>query len=354
MRILRRYIGATVINTILIVVLVLIAVEIFIEFTGEFSDMGTGNYGLPQVLLCVAMRLPADIYQFFPMAGLVGSLMGLGLLASHSELVIMRASGVSLIKITWAVIKAAFLTMLVAIVLGEVIAPFLQHSATSFKAQAMSHGQALHTQHGIWIRNGGDFLYVDTTLPNGQLKDVTRYQFDDNHHLRSASYAKQAVYDQGKWIFNNVAESVFLGNRIISKHYDNEEWKLTFNPRLLNLIDMDNDQRSLPQLYSYIKYLQSSDLQANEYEFDFWQRVFQPAAILVMILLSVPFIFGPLRTVTMGLRILAGTVTGFTFYILNQCIGLLSTVYQLSPLATASLPTILVAILGFILLLRVK
>jgi len=354
MRILRRYIGTTVINTILIVVLVLIAVEIFIEFTGEFSDMGTGNYGLPQVLLCVAMRLPADIYQFFPMAGLIGSLMGLGLLASHSELVIMRASGVSLIKITWAVIKAAFLIMLVAILLGEVVAPFLQHSATSFKAQAMSRGQALHTQHGIWIRNGRDFIYIDTTLQNGQLKDVTRYQFDDKRHLRSASYAKQAVYDHDKWVFNNVAESVFLGNRIISKHYDNEEWQLAFNPRLLNLIGIDNDQRSLPQLYSYIKYLRSSNLQANEYEFDFWQRVFQPVAILVMILLSVSFIFGPLRTVTMGLRILAGTVAGFTFYILNQCIGLLSTVYQLSPLATASLPTILVAILGFVLLLRVK
>ncbi|KPJ67562.1 MAG: hypothetical protein AMJ43_04770 [Coxiella sp. DG_40] len=354
MKILRRYIGTTVINTILIVVLVLIAVEIFIEFTGEFSDMGIGNYGLPQVLLCVAMRLPADIYQFFPMAGLIGSLMGLGLLASHSELIAMRASGVSLTRITWAVIKAAFLAMLVAILLGEVVAPFLQHSATSFKAQAMSRGQALHTQHGIWIRNDQDFMYIDTTLPNGQIRDITRYQFDDNYHLHSASYAKQAVYDHGKWVFSDVAESVFLGNKIISKHYDNEEWKLAFNPRLLSLIDMDNDQRSLPQLYSYIKYLQNSDLQFNEYEFDFWQRIFQPVAILVMILLSVPFIFGPLRTVTMGLRILAGTVTGFTFYILNQCIGLLCTVYQLSPLATASLPTVLIAILGFILLLRAR
>lgn len=354
MRILRRYIGSTVINTILIVILVLVAVEIFIEFTGEFSDMGTGNYGLPQVLLCVAMRLPADIYQFFPMAGLIGSLMGLGLLASHSELIAMRAGGVSLVKITWAVIKAAFLAMLIAILLGEVIAPFLQHTAITFKAQAMSHGQALRTQHGTWIRNGRDFIYVGTTLPNGQLQDITRYQFNDNRHLHSASYAKQGVYDHGKWIFSNVAESLFLDNRIISKHYDNEEWELTFNPHLLSLINVDNDQRSLPQLYSYIKYLRNSDLQSNEYEFDFWQRVFQPVAILVMILLSVPFIFGPLRTVTMGLRILAGTVTGFTFYILNQCIGLLSTVYQLSPLATASLPTILVAILGFILLLRIK
>ncbi|MCK4608570.1 MAG: LptF/LptG family permease, partial [Gammaproteobacteria bacterium] len=104
MKLLRRYIGTTVIGTILMVVLVIISLEMFINFTSEFSDMGTGNYGLMRVIIYVFMCLPGAIYQFFPMAGLLGSLIGLGLMASRSELIVMRAAGVSLVQITGSVI----------------------------------------------------------------------------------------------------------------------------------------------------------------------------------------------------------------------------------------------------------
>ena len=100
--------------------------------------------------------------------------------------------------------------------------------------------------------------------------------------------------------------------------------------------------------------MRGSGLQANRYEFDFWQRVLQPLATLVMILLSIPFIFGPLRTVTMGVRILAGITTGSLFYLVNQFIEPISTVYQLPPLIVASVPIVLVAILGMVLIYRVK
>ncbi len=117
---------------------------------------------------------------------------------------------------------------------------------------------------------------------------------------------------------------------------------------------IDSGERSIPQLYSYIKYLHYSGLRANKYEFLFWQRVFQPLATLVMILLAIPFIFGPLRTVPMGLRIIAGAVTGLGFYIINQFTGPIAVVYQLSPLVVAIMPTLLVTALGIVLLLRAK
>lgn len=354
MKILQRYIGTTVITTILTVVLVLTSLELFIEFTNEFSDMGTGSYGLLQVLVYVGMRLPADIYQFFPMAGLLGSLIGLGLLASRSELIVMRASGVSIIKITWAVIKAAFLIMIVAIFLGEVVGPFAQHAATSYKTKVMTSGQAIYTKHGTWMRDGQDFIHIGNIIGEEKLQNITRFQFDDKRNLRTTSFAKQGVYKHHKWIFKNISESIFTKNKVTNKYYAEQRWKLKFNARLLSLVNLNTDQRSLPQLYSYIRYLRGSGLQANRYEFDFWQRVLQPLATLVMILLSIPFIFGPLRTVTMGVRILAGITTGSLFYLVNQFIEPISTVYQLPPLIVASVPIVLVAILGMVLIYRVK
>jgi len=353
MKILSRYIGSTVIISILMVILVLISLEIFIEFTGEFSDMGTGNYGLLQVLICVFMHLPGDIYRFFPMAGLIGCLMGLGWLAQHSELIVMRAAGVSLVRITGAVICAAFLITLVAVLLGEVVAPTAQHTATIYKAAAMSSGQEYQTQQGIWVRDGHDYIHIDSALSKGRLQAITRYHFN-NHNLASISFAREAKYQDHGWVFQDISETKFLNNKVISNHYAKQKWQLTFNPRLLGLINIDSDQRSIPQLYVYIKYLHGSGLQANRYEFDFWQRIFQPLATLVMILLAVPFIFGPLRTVPMGLRILAGIAVGASFYMVNQFIAPISIVYQLSPLIVASMPTIVVAGLGFVLLLRTR
>ena len=354
MKILNRYISINIISAILLVVLVLISLEVFISFSGEFASMGTGNYGLPQAILYVLMTLPAGIYQFFPIAGLLGSLIGLGILASRSELIIMRAAGVSVIKITWIVLKAAFLIMLLAVLLGEVVGPALQHKATTYKNAAMNQDQAFHTTQGIWLRKGDDFIKIAALLPGHQLKNTTRYHFDAKHNLISSSTAKIGFYHHHHWIFQDVTVSQFHQDSITNTHYDQQEWDLKFKPKVLGILKISSNERSLPQLYSYIRYLHYSGLQTNKSEFLFWQRIFQPLAMLVMILLAIPFIFGPLRTVTMGLRILAGAVTGLAFFIINQFLEPVTTVFQLPPMAVAILPTLLVAILGIVLLLRTK
>lgn len=352
MKILRRYISTNIISIIVLIIFVLLSVEIFIIFSQELSDIGTGNYNIPHATLYVLMLLPAGIYQFIPIAGLLGSLIGLGVLASRSELIIMRASGVSVVKITLIVLQAACLVMIFAVLLGEVAGPVLQRHATTYKNDAMNQGQAFHTSRGIWLRKGNDFIKIAAVLPGEQLKNVTRYQFDDNNNLIAASTAKTGFYKHRSWVFQDVTTSHFGNNQVTTTHSDQEDWDLKFKPKVLGIIKIDSDERSIPQLHSYIKYLHYSGLDASKSEFLFWQRIFQPLATLVMILLAIPFIFGPLRTVTMGMRIIAGAVTGLAYFIINQFLGPITTVFHLPPMLVALLPTLLVAALGTGLLLR--
>ena len=353
MKILARYLATNIITTILMVILVLIGVEILIQLSQEFPDIGSGNYNLFHAVVYVFMLLPIAIYQFFPMAGLLGCLIGLGLLASRSELIVMRAAGVSITRITATVLMAALAIMLLALFLGEVIGPSLQRTATEYKASAISGGQAIRTIHGTWLRHNNNFIHIESILPHGKLKNVSRYQFDDQHNLLATSHAQEGVYSQQhKWLFKNIVTSKFTPNKITSHHYVQQQWQLKINPHLLGLINVDTDERSLPQLHAYIKYLQHSGFKTIQYDFIFWQRLLQPIATLVMILLAIPFIFGPLRTVPMGLRILTGTIIGLAFFILNQFAGPMSMVYAVPPIIAASLPTILMAILGGIILAR--
>ncbi|MFA6409634.1 MAG: LPS export ABC transporter permease LptG [Gammaproteobacteria bacterium] len=353
--VLERYIGKTIIGTILIVILVLAGVEIFIEFTHEFPDIGTGSYGWLQVLRYVPLMLPEDIYHLFPMAGLLGSLIGLGLLSSNSELVVMRASGMSLLQVTQAVLKAALLLTLFMLLVGEVLGPIAQHHAMENKATAISGGQTLLTTQGVWVHNQDNFIHIDTVLPDGHWKAVLRYQVNSDKRLSTVSFADEGFYDdQQKWIFKNVKETRFKDDKTEVENFPEQTWNLTLSPRLLGVVTIDAEQKSLFQLYNYISDRKKLGLNVDRYKFTFWQRALEPLAILVMIFLSVPFIFGFLRYQTMGLRIVTGTAFGFSFYVLNQFIGPFTMLYRMPAFFAALLPILIFAGLGYALLRRVK
>lgn len=346
MKIITKYLGITIITYILLVMLLLFGLLAFIEFTREFSNIGTGYYGLLQVLTYVSLMLPSGVYLFFPMAGLLGCVIALGLLASHSELIVMRAAGVSLVDVTVAIAKAAMILIVVMLVIGEVLAPIAQKIAMRRRTAAMSGGQTLLTVQGTWVRSGNNYVHIDLVSSNRELFGVTRYEFDDNHKLKTASFAESGVHQDGKWKFKNIVQTIFTDEKTTSATFPQQEWELTLSRRLISMAHLDPDQESLPQLYSYIKHRRRSGLNTESYEFIFWQRVFAPFATLIMILLAVPFVFGPLRSTTMGLRMLVGVMIGFGFYILNQFVGSMSAVYQIPPILAAMLPTMLFAIIG--------
>ena len=306
-------------------------------------------------MLYILMRLPTDIYQLFPMAGLLGSLMGLGLLASRSELIVMRAAGISLINIARMVLVAAGITLIIAIIFGEIIAPIGMRVAEKYKADAISKGQTLHTDKGTWVRSQQDFIHIGGSSGQGQLKNITRYQFDASNKLIAVSFAKVAEYKNNSWVFNDVEETKINNDlQITTAQHKTQNWLLSIEPKLLGTTEIETNQKTLPQLFSYINYLHKNNLNADRYEFVMWQRFFQPLAALVMILLAVPIIFGPLRSVTMGLRMLIGAIVGIGFYMLNLFAGPIGMVFEFPILPAVCLPTILVFGLGVLLLVRAK
>lgn len=356
MQILTKYLGKTVIGTITLVIFALLSLEIFIELTREFPDLGTGFYGLLQMFAYIPMLLPSDIYHLFPMAGMLGCLIGLGILASHSELIVMRTAGMSLGDITITVLKAALLITIFMTILGEVIAPKLQYIGDRYKMEALNSKQALLTNSGVWIRNNKDFIHIEKVLPKGQMENITRYVFDDQNRLIATSFAKNANFDKtsNQWIFQNIDQTNLFDKSTTSSHFVQQNWNLSLKPKLLGLGSFDSEQKSLIELKNYINFRKQSGLDTSQYEFTFWQRVFQPLATLVMIIIAVPFIFGPLRTATMGLRIVAGALVGFSFHIINQFVGPMSMVWDFPPIIAAVLPSMLFALFGCILIIRAK
>ncbi len=354
MKIINRYIVATLIKSTLVVLIVLLGMDIFIQFLNEMDDIGQGNYTVLAALSVAMLRMPQSAYQFFPMAGLIGSLMGLGTLASNSELIVMRSAGIATSKIISYVILAAVLIMGIVTILGEGIAPYSLALADQRKALAISEGQAISTNQGAWIRYQNNFIHVDRVLSHTHLQGIRWYTLK-GQQIVTIGVAGAAVYNNQRWQLSDVNETIFNGMQqtqaINKKHM---LWDMQLNPKVLKLASNSPDEMSLLQLSRYIHYRQQNNLQASQYDLNFWQRLLQPAATLVMIFLAVPFIFGPLRSVPMGLRILAGIGMGLLFYFSNQLFGPFSMVYQLPPFLAAIIPIIVFATIGFLLMWRAK
>lgn len=352
--IIHRYIAKTVLMTTLLVMAVVTGLAFIFGVLGELKDIGVGDYGFIQAIIHAVLHLPYNVYQFFPMLALVGALIGLGMLASNRELMVMRASGISVYKVVAAVMSAALVLIIVTGLMGECIAPRANFLADKRKDSEQNNGQAVATTTGVWIHEGTNFLHIEKVIGLEHLEGVTRYEFNSHHQLLTTYYAKHLDYDHDQWHLRNAVKTTFMNDHTVSQQFAKGTWNLTLNPNLLNVGIVSPEQMTLVGLEKYSKHLVENKSQAANFQFEFWKRLFQPLMVLVMIILAIPFVFGSPRSVTMGWRILFGVLVGFTFYILNSLFGQLSVVFQMSPFISALLPTLLFGGVGGVLLLRVR
>ncbi|MFT3741797.1 MAG: LPS export ABC transporter permease LptG [Gammaproteobacteria bacterium] len=350
MRILKKYISQAVISTTIMVMLVIVALQIFITFLGELHSIGWGHYGVKQAFVYMLLSLPQSVYPLFPAGALIGCLIGLGRLASQSELVVMRAAGVSKLQITLAVGRAAVIMLIFMTLLGEWLAPHLQDYAEQYRYKARMHSVNVF-RRGFWLKQDENYIYINRALSSGELNGVMRYQFHQGQ-LQTISQAQHGSYKDGQWVLRNVYQVTLQPDQVMGQTLPTQILPLALNPRSLANANVDPNQTTLVGLYHYIQYLRSTSLSTVSAEFNFFKRLLQPVITLVMIGFAAPFIMGPLRSMTMGLRIVIGVAIGFGFFTLNEFLGPFSLVYNVPPWVAAGFPMLLFVGAGVLMFRR--
>jgi lipopolysaccharide export system permease protein len=348
-KLLPRYIANSIFYATGMVTLVITSILFIMLLLGEAKSIGEGDYQLIQSLVYVLLHLPNELYHFSPLLILLGSMIGLSLLSSHRELAVMRSCGFSIRRIIWSVLSAAFCLIIAVSVIGEKIGPSLSYKAVIHKENAKNAGQAVVTATGIWFHINNNFLHIQRVVGRQLLDGVTRYQFDEQHHLQAAYYAKTLLLKDGQWQMQDVVKTTFYHERTKSQSFAEIPLDLKLNANLLKVDLVDPNEMSLSKLIKFSRYLEKNGLQANEYRFNFWQRIFQPLASLVMVFLAIPFVLSVFNTTSMGWRIILGVMAGIAFFILNALLSELCVVYQIPPLFAALFPSVLFAVVGFIL-----
>ena len=355
MAILERYLGRTILNQTVLVLTVLLGLFLFVAFIDQLSDIGHGEYTLLSAVKYVVLTAPRTVYELFPMAALLGTILGLSILANDSELIVMRSSGISIMQITRAVLKTGGLFVVVAIILGELVSPWSETYAERSRAEALQEEIQQQTNFGLWMRDSTTYVNVGEVLPDLSLLRIKVFEFDQNKKLRSLVFAKEGRFDGNEWLLEGVTQTVIgLDDRATPQALSSAFWNTEVTPQILSAFLIQPEQLSIWQLREYIQHLSENNQKTDGYQLAFWNKLVLPLSTAVMVILAIPFVFGNLRMGNLGKSLFQGIMLGLGFYAANKGFGYTVLAYGFSPLIGATLPVIVFLTVAVVPLRRVE
>ena len=355
MNTLDRYLYRTVLVYTAMAMAVLLTLGALFLFITQQNDIGVGSYGAADAFLFTMLNLPQSAFELLPIGALIGALMGLGHLASGSELVVTRASGVSVWRIAWPVGLAGLTLALVMYGIGDYAAPPMAQFAKREKTTEKLADVSFAGSSSAWVKDGNLILRVQTGEVDRAFGGVSLFQLDGPTKLRSIQRAERiSVADPGRWRLHNVATSRFGDDHVTGGLVSETTMQSTVNPEFLGLAATDPQMLTLHGLAAYIDHLRRNNLDTASYEIGYWSRIARLFAVIIVTLLALPFVFGPLRTTGAGTRTVIGVMLGVIFFLITRTIENGGHLFGLNPALVGWLPTVTIGICTMIAIARTR
>jgi lipopolysaccharide export system permease protein len=342
MRTLTRYIGREVLSAILLIFMALIMLFAFFDLIAELGNVGKADYTITTAFLYVALQLPSRMYELFPVAALIGTLFAISQLVASSEYTVMRASGASLLQVTWALVRVGIPLALVTFLAGEFVAPPAERLARQVKATANGDTAKVVAQQftsGFWFKQDRSFVNIRSVLADMTLLGVRIYEFDRDLRLTAIRIAESGRFKtDGHWELTGVDTTELASDHISQRRLPAWDWETILRPSLLTVYQVAPEKLELGTLWDNTRLLSQSTQKTSRFEIAFWNKVFYPAAVIVMMILALPFAHFQRRQGGIGFRIFAGTMLGLTFFLVGRLFSHLGVLNDWQPLFSALFP----------------
>jgi lipopolysaccharide export system permease protein len=352
MKLLTRYLAREIYASIALVFAALLMLFAFLDLIHELSTMGHGNYHIGYVLLFVLLTVPSHIYELFPVAILIGTIFALVQMAANSELIVYRTSGASLWQMVGALFKIGLPLVLLSYLCGEALAPPSERMAQSLRLKAQNSEVTLKEfRTGVWVKDERSFVNVKNVMPDTSLLNISIYEFDESYHLRAITAAKRATFvEKNRWQLEDVMQTRFSKQGTTVNNLSGMEWRSVLNPDLLSVLLVVPEQMSAWNLYQYVQHLRDNHQNTARYEIAMWTKLVYPFAVLVMMLLALPFAAHHRREGGISGKIFMGIVLGLSFHFLGRLLASLGALNDWQPLLSATtMPMLFLLLAGGVL-----
>ncbi len=342
MKVIKRYLSAEITASTLLVFAALLMLFAFLDLIHELGELGKGAYRLPLIIAYVALSVPGHVYELFPIAALIGTLFALAQLVANSEYTVMRVSGVSIPRMAMTLVQVGLLFSVLTFAIGEFVAPPAEQFAQQLRARAITGVIAQEFRSGLWVKDERNFVNVAQVMPDSVLLGVKIYEFDAQHRLRRISLAQRGDYQQNNlWRLREVVQTNFGDSNTTVNRIAEADWRSVLEPRLLSLLLVVPEQMSAWALYSYVQHLRENNQQTSRHEIAFWNKLIYPFAVLVMMVLALPFAYYQQRAGGVGGKVFAGIMLGIGFAVLGRLFTYLGLLRDWPPFWSAIVPTLM-------------
>ncbi|MFI4940859.1 MAG: LPS export ABC transporter permease LptG [Burkholderiales bacterium] len=366
MKTLQRYIGTEIFWSVLSVLSFGVALLAFFDLMGELKSVGQGDYRLQHAFFYVILGIPGYIYEFMPIAVLIGTIWILVRFASRSEFTIMRVSSMSTMQIGGALLKIGMAYVLVTFAFGEIIAPQTAEMADRLRVEKLGTLGAQEFRSGQWTKDlirsngvngeviGSRFLNI-RDIRNNEMKGIKEYEFDRDFHLVSMISAARAEYQGANvWRLIDVTETRFANSvldanvslqdvsaAISTRRMPAMELVSEITPQILQVSSTDPDNMTAYRLAVYTRHLAENSQSTARYDIAFWKKIINPFANLVMIALALPFAYLHTRLGGTSLKTFIGIMIGVSFILINRLFSYMGLLNTWPPFFIAVLPSAL-------------
>lgn len=340
---LTRYLTREIAVSVLMVLIAFLGLFGFFDFINELDSVGKDGYELHHALIYVAMILPGRVYELLPVAVLIGSLYALTTLARHSEITVMRASGMSTMRMLRTLGGIGLIFALLTFVFGEYVAPPAERAAQQWRLIATNSAVSNQLRSGLWVKDGARFVNVQTVLPDRSMQKVRIYEFNASHALIALSEAARAEYvaTEKGWVLDEVVQTRFLGDHTVVEQLAGMLWHSDLTPEVLSVLMVVPERMSVATLFAYTTHLRDNKQNANRYEIALWKKIVYPFAALVMMALALPFSFSHDRMGGVSVKVFLGVMLGVGFHLLNGLSSNLGVINSWPPALAALTPSLL-------------
>src|SRR4029079_2058535 len=194
-------------------------------------------------------------------------------------------------------------------------------------------------ESGFWFKQDLTFVNIRTVLADMSLAGIRMYEFGDDLRLKEVRVAQAGtVAGNGQWKLTDVQSTETEPDATHVTTAPVYMWTTVLRPSILNVYQVAPERLEIGALYDNIRVLGASAQKTSRFEIALWNKIFYPAAVLVMMILALPFAHFQRRQGGVGFRIFVGTILGLAFFLLGRTFSHLGVLNDWPPLFSAVFP----------------
>jgi lipopolysaccharide export system permease protein len=338
----------------LAVLVALVLILMTLDLLGESGKIlaAPGN-GDAELWRYVSLRVPILISRFLPFSVLLGTLIAFAGLNQHSEVVAMKAAGISAHQMLAPLIVASLLIAGALFAFNETVVVKANRTVTAWSDNDYRPvPPASGIISNVWLLKNGDLIRAGYVAGQGNAFHASRLTIYDreNGMLRRVIQADRAAPANGVWKLSRVQVYDSLMN--VVRRYPEMTALAGLQPAQLTLAKVDPDQLDFWTLKTRIAQLEGAGRPADEAKAGLWHKISGPLSTVLMPLLAATAAFGLARSGQVLLRATIGMALGFAYFVADNFSLAMGNIGAYPPLLAAWAPFILFLLVGETVLIR--